>query len=98
MHRRHATLFLLVFCSTLVLAGGPAPNPAPAAAQTPATAPAKPAAGAQTYAVDPAKSWLGFTAKQSGGDVDGRFEKFTAQISFADADLARSRFDVSVQT
>ena len=98
MHRRHVTLFLLVFCSAIVLAGGPAPSPAPAAAQTPAAAPAKPAAGAATYAVDPAKSWLGFTAKQSGGDVDGRFEKFTAQISFADANLAASHFDVEVQT
>ena len=98
MHRRHATLFLLVFCSAIVLAGGPAPSPAPAAAQTPAAAPAKLAAGAATYAVDPAKSWLGFTAKQSGGDVDGRFEKFTAQISFADANLAASHFDVEVQT
>jgi polyisoprenoid-binding protein YceI len=98
MHRRHVPLFLLVFCSTLVLAGGPAPSPAPAAAQTPAAAPAKPAAGAQTYAVDPAKSSLGFTARQSGGDVDGKFEKFAAQISFADANLGGSRFDVTVQT
>jgi polyisoprenoid-binding protein YceI len=98
MLRRHATLLSLVFCSAMVLAGGPAPSPAPAAAQTPAAAPAKPAAGARAYAVDSAKSWLGFTAKQSGGDVDGKFEKFTAQINFADADLTGSHFDVEVQT
>ncbi len=48
--------------------------------------------------MDPAKSWLGFTAKQSGGDVDARFEKFSAQIAFADANLAGSRFDVQVTT
>ena len=63
----------------------------PAATTTPAT-------GATNYAVDPAKSWLGFTAKQSGGDVDARFDKFSAQIAFADANLAASHFDVQVTT
>ena len=48
--------------------------------------------------MDPAKSWLGFTAKQSGGDVDARFDKFSAQIAFADANLATSHFDVQVTT
>jgi polyisoprenoid-binding protein YceI len=99
MRRRDSLLFLLVLCSALVLAGGPAPNPPPAAAATQApAAAATPAAGATTYAMDPAKSWLGFTAKQSGGDVDARFEKFAAQIAFSDTNLAASRFDVQVTT
>ena len=76
---------------TTVLAATPAPAATPAATTTPAT-------GATNYAVDPAKSWLGFTAKQSGGDVDARFDKFSAQIAFADANLAASHFDVQVTT
>ncbi len=51
---------------------------------------------ATPYAVDASHSQLGFTAIQSGGDIDGRFERFTATIVFADADLAGSRFDVEV--
>ena len=111
MRRTHATVSL-VLCSTIVLACGPAPSPSPAeaAAQTPAAAvatpvlaatpaaAATPASGATNYAMDPAKSWLGFTAKQSGGDVDARFDKFSAQIAFADANLATSHFDVQVTT
>ena len=54
--------------------------------------------GATSYTVDASKSTLGFTANQSGGDFDGGFEKFTARIVFADADLAGSRFDVQVDT
>ncbi len=54
--------------------------------------------GATAYTVDMDKSSLGFTAKQSGGDVDGRFEKFDAQIVFADADLDGSSFKVEVDT
>jgi polyisoprenoid-binding protein YceI len=82
---------------TPVPAAPPATAATPMAASTPAAA-ATPAAGATNYAMDPAKSWLGFTAKQSGGDVDARFEKFSAQIAFADANLAASRFDVQVTT
>ncbi|HZF25088.1 MAG TPA: YceI family protein, partial [Steroidobacteraceae bacterium] len=84
----------LSLCAAIVLAGGEAPSAAPAAATPPATA----ASGAGSYTVDPAKSWLGFTARQSGGDVDGRFDKFTAAITFADANLAASRFDVQIDT
>ena len=80
-----------------VLAATPVPAAPPVTAATPAAA-TTPAAGATNYAMDPAKSWLGFTAKQSGGDVDARFEKFSAQIAFADANLASSRFDVQVTT
>ena len=54
--------------------------------------------GASSYTMDAGKSTLGFTANQSGGDFDGGFEKFTARIVFADADLAGSMFDVEVDT
>ncbi len=86
---------------TPVLAATPVPAAPPATAATPLAAPtpaATPTPGAPPYSVDPAKSWLGFTAKQSGGDVDGRFDKFSAQIFFADANLAASHFDVQVTT
>jgi polyisoprenoid-binding protein YceI len=53
---------------------------------------------ATTYAVDNGHSHLGFTANQSGGDFEGQFDKFTAQIAFADNDLAGSHFDVEVDT
>jgi len=53
---------------------------------------------ATSYSVDMGKSSLGFTANQSGGDVDGRFEKFDAQIVFADADLDGSSFKVEIDT
>jgi polyisoprenoid-binding protein YceI len=53
---------------------------------------------ATPYAVDASRSQLGFTANQSGGDFDGQFDKFTAAITFADADLAGSHFDVEVDT
>lgn len=56
------------------------------------------AAAATSYNVDPARSTLGFTATQTGGEFDGRFGKFHAQIVFADSDLAASRFDVEVDT
>lgn len=54
------------------------------------------ALAATAYTMDAGRSMLGFTANQSGGDFDGRFEKFTAKILFADADLAGSRFEVEV--
>jgi polyisoprenoid-binding protein YceI len=59
---------------------------------------ANPTIGATSYTVDADKSALEFTANQSGGDVDGAFEKFTARIVFADADLAGSSFDVEIDT
>ena len=54
--------------------------------------------GATSYTMDASKSSLGFTANQSGGDFDGQFEKLTARIVFADADLAGSSFSVEVET
>ncbi len=54
--------------------------------------------GAASYAVDAAKSTLGFTASQTGGEFDGQFRKFTAQIRFSPDDLANSSFDVRVDT
>jgi polyisoprenoid-binding protein YceI len=54
--------------------------------------------GATSYTMDAAGSTLGFTANQSGGDVDGGFEKFTARIVFAETDLSGSSFDVEIDT
>ena len=96
MRRALAGFLFLSLCTAIVMAGGEAPNAAPAT--TPAPAAAAPGGGAPSYTVDPAKSWLGFTARQSGGDVDGRFDKFTAAIAFADANLAASKFDVQIST
>ena len=53
---------------------------------------------ATTYAVDNGHSHLGFIANQSGGDFEGQFDRFTAQIAFAENDLAGSHFDVQVDT
>ncbi len=54
------------------------------------------ALAATSYRMDASRSVLGFTANQSGGDFDGRFEKFTAKIVFAETDLADSSFDVEI--
>jgi len=63
-----------------------------------ATLPASPAWAATAYTVDSAKSTLGFGATQTGAEFDGRFDKFRAQIAFADADLPGSKFEVVVDT
>src|SRR5688500_18664012 len=51
---------------------------------------------ATAHKMDAAHSNLSFTATQSGGNFEGRFGKFTADIVFADNDLANSRFDVFI--
>jgi polyisoprenoid-binding protein YceI len=48
-----------------------------------------------TYA---ARSRLGFTATQAGGDFDGTFRRFDARIAFDPSDLAGSRFEVVIET
>lgn len=48
------------------------------------------------YVVDEAMSTLNFTATQTGAAVEGQFKKFTATIVFADANLAQSKFDVTI--
>ena len=44
----------------------------------------------------PAQSTLGFTFKQMGVSVDGKFSKFTAQVSFDPAKLATSKVAFTV--
>jgi polyisoprenoid-binding protein YceI len=39
-------------------------------------------AHATEWAVDPAKSWLGFTGTMAGTTFDGRFQRWRAEISF----------------
>ena len=57
-----------------------------------------PAAAATAWTVDAAASRLGFSATIAGGEFDGRFGSWTADIVFDARDLAGSRFDVVVRT
>ena len=58
-----------------------------------------PAAAATTaWAADPAASRFTFGATLSGGDFEGAFGSYTADIVFDPADLAGSRFSVVVST
>jgi polyisoprenoid-binding protein YceI len=59
---------------------------------------ALPAHGATAWAMDPAHSQLAFTATATGGEFDGQFRRFRADISFDPADLAGSRFRVEIET
>ena len=51
---------------------------------------------ANNWAVVPAQSSLGFSAKWNGADVEGRFPKFTASIVFDPAKLADARVDAVI--
>jgi polyisoprenoid-binding protein YceI len=51
---------------------------------------------AADYTVQPAGNTLGFTSNFQGSSFDGHFEKWTAAISYDQAKLATSKFDVAV--
>jgi polyisoprenoid-binding protein YceI len=53
-------------------------------------------ASAADYAVQPSGSTLGFTSSFQGSSFDGQFSKWTAAISYDQAKLAASKFDVTV--
>jgi cytochrome b561/polyisoprenoid-binding protein YceI len=82
---------------------GPAQEPAAAPAapaghdMPPATAPATPTpdAGPVTWAVEPG-STLGFASSWSGQPINGRFDKWSAQIVFSPDALDRSKLSVSI--
>ncbi len=57
-----------------------------------------PARAATPWVVDPARSNLTFVATQAGGEFDGRFDRFNADIAFDPGDLAGSRFHVTIDT
>jgi polyisoprenoid-binding protein YceI len=59
---------------------------------------AVPAYAATNWVVDPAHSQLTFVATQSGGEFQGRFSRFHADIAFDPRDLAGSRFHVTIET
>jgi polyisoprenoid-binding protein YceI len=59
---------------------------------------AAPTQAATAWVVDPAHSHLTFVATQSGGEFDGQFRRFNAEIRFDPRDLAGSRFHVSIET
>ena len=53
-------------------------------------------AGATDYAMQPAASRLAFSGAFQGSGFDGHFETFDAAISYDPANLAASKFDVTV--
>jgi len=59
---------------------------------------AVPSYAATGWVVDPARSQLTFVATQSGGEFQGRFNRFHADIAFDPKDLAGSRFHVTIET
>jgi len=60
-----------------------------------AAAPAAPATGAVRWAVQ-AGSTLGFTTAWSGEPIQGRFDRWTADVVFGPDDLANSKVTVSI--
>lgn len=59
---------------------------------------ASPARAAGTWLTDPASSSLAFFATQAGGEFEGQFRRFRAEIAFDPGDLAGSRFRVTIDT
>jgi len=59
---------------------------------------ASPARAATTWLMDPARSNLAFVATQAGGEFEGQFKRFRADISFDPGDLAGSSFHVTIDT
>lgn len=51
---------------------------------------------AADYSVESERSQLGFVARQSDANFEGRFKTFTAKIRFDEKHLASSRFDVKI--
>ncbi|MEO8669873.1 MAG: YceI family protein [Tahibacter sp.] len=54
------------------------------------------AANAKDWTVDPAASSLGFSGMYQGEKFSGKFSRFDAAISLDTADLAKAKFDVSI--
>jgi polyisoprenoid-binding protein YceI len=54
------------------------------------------AAQARDWQVDPAQSTLTFKGTYQSEAFEGKFKKFDAAISYDEADLAKSKFDVKV--
>jgi polyisoprenoid-binding protein YceI len=54
------------------------------------------APAAERWQIDHSASRLGFIGTQQGGEFDGEFESFQAQMQFSPDDLANSRFDVTI--
>lgn len=48
------------------------------------------------YTLDPSKSMLRFTFQQAGASNTGRFGKYTADVLFANDNLAASKIDVTI--
>lgn len=59
---------------------------------------ASPARAASAWLTDPARSRLAFVATQAGGEFNGQFRRFNADIAFDPGDLPGSRFHVTIDT
>ena len=59
---------------------------------------AVPTQAATQWSADPARSKLGFTGLLTGGTFEGSFTRFQPEITFDPADIAGSRFRVTVET
>ena len=59
---------------------------------------AAPVHAATQWSADPARSKLGFTGLLTGGTFEGSFTRFQPEITFDPADIAGSRFRVTVET
>lgn len=55
-----------------------------------------PVLAAERWQIDHERSRLGFIATQQGGEFEGEFESFEAEMRFSPDDLANSRFDVTI--
>jgi polyisoprenoid-binding protein YceI len=55
-------------------------------------------AAAVQWSMQPKESQLTFVGAQAGAPLEGKFEKFTADIRFDPEDLAGSRFEVKIDT
>lgn len=61
-------------------------------------APASPAGAETPWVLDPARSRLAFVATQAGGEFEGRFMRFGADIVFEPGNPQGSRFRVTIDT
>lgn len=55
------------------------------------------AIAATSWRVQPRQSTLTFIGNQAGADFEGAFQTFTAEVAFDPAQLAASRFDVTIE-
>jgi polyisoprenoid-binding protein YceI len=86
-----ATCLSIALAAPLLAQAPPAPAPAPAAAQ--------PAAGPNTWTIDPAHSTMGFVVRHMMvSNVHGRFGKTTGTVTYDGKDVSSVVADVTIDT